>query len=216
MANPPKPLYWDTDVFIHRFQRTPEHISTLEQITDAAERGEIVFVQSTFTISELVKDPDGEKLTEAQENVIEDFFENEFVIVRTLTEQIAFLSRKIAREHGLKPGDAVHVATAIFWKVPILHTYDDKLLKRDGLIGDPPLKIEKPSFVGQQNLLMEWIEGKEAVKGEENTNGAATTVEPPVARLPTIPEINQALALSPKEGSGPAGANTAEGEAREE
>lgn len=201
MANSPKPLYWDTDVFIHRFQRTPEHIAVLEQITDAAEHGDIVFVQSTFTISELVKDPEGEKLTDEQESIIESFFENDFVIVRTLTEQIAFLSRKIARDYGLKPGDAVHVATAIFWEVPILHTYDEKLLSKNGLIGDPPLTIERPSFVGQANLpLIEWLEGMEELKNEEEATSEATT-SPAIAGVPTVSEPNTAVNLSPEEGS---------------
>lgn len=204
MANSPKPIYWDTDVFIHRIQKSPEHIAILQQITDAAERGEVVFVQSTFTISELVKDPDGEKLTETQESAIETFFENEFVIVRTLTEQIAFLSRRIAREHGLKPGDAVHVATAIFWKVPILHTYDEKLLKRNGLIGDPALTIEKPSFVGQPSLpLIEWLEGQEKENEEERSNGTGTEAdESTIARVPKLPESSSQVSLGSQEGSG--------------
>jgi predicted nucleic acid-binding protein len=165
MANPPQPLYWDTDVFIHRFQKTLEHIAILEQLTDAAERGEIVFVQSAFTIAELVKDPEGEKLTEAQETLIEDFFENDFVIVRTLTEQIAFLSRRIAREYSVKPGDAVHIATAVFWKVPILHTYDNKLLNKTKLMEDLSIRIEKPAWVGKPLPLLDGIE----------TNAAAST-----------------------------------------
>jgi len=173
MANPPKPLYWDTDVFIHRFQRTPEHIDVLAQLTDAAERGEIVFVQSPFTISELVKDPEGEKLTEAQETLIEDFFENEFVIVRTLTEQIAFLSRKIAREYSVKPGDAVHVATAVFWKVPILHTFDNKLLNKTQLMKDLSIRIEKPAWIGEPLPLFDGI-GISEVKDEEES-GVATS-----------------------------------------
>lgn len=175
MANSPMPLYWDTDVFIHRFQRTPTHIAILEQLTDAAERSEIVFVQSTFTIAELVKDPEsGEKLPEDKESLIEDFFENEFVVIRTLTEPIAFLSRKISRDYGVKPGDAIHVATALFWKVPILHTYDKKLLNKNGLIGDPPLRIELPTWVGQARLLFE-SNGSEEMDDKENAKAEDET-----------------------------------------
>lgn len=189
MANPPKPLYWDTDVFIHRFQRTPEHIGILEQLTDAAERGEIVFVQSAFTISEMVKDPDGEKLTVAEESLIEDFFENDFVIVRTLTEQIAFLSRKIAREYGLKPGDAVHVATAVFWKVPILHTFDRKLLNKAELMKDLSLKIEKPAWVGDPLPLFDGMEASEVTDEEKSDSAASEAIEPvePVSAEETRP-----------------------------
>ena len=172
MANPHL-LYWDTDVFIHRFQRTPAHITILQQLTDAAERGGIMFVQSTFTIAELVKDPEGEKLTVVQESLIEDFFENDFVTVRTLTEQIAFLARKIAREYGLKPGDAVHVATALFWKVPILHTFDQKLLNKAKLMSDLSIRIEKPAWVGKALPLIDGIEASEA-SDEEEADGTAS------------------------------------------
>jgi hypothetical protein len=159
----------------------------------------------------LVKDPDSGKLVQAQEGAIEAFFENEFVIIRTLTEQIAFLSRKIARDHGLKPGDAVHVATAIFWKVPILHTYDDNMLKKNGLIGDPPLVIEKPSFVGQPSLpLVEWMEGKEKENEEASSNGTGT-VETAVAGVSELPESSAQVGISSQEGSG-----TATGERQEE
>jgi predicted nucleic acid-binding protein len=202
MANPPKPLYWDTDVFIHRFQKTPEHIDILTQLTDAAERGEIVFVQSTFTIAELVKDPEGEKLTDAQETLIEDFFENDFVIVRTLTEQIALLSRKIAREYSIKPGDAVHVATALFWKVPILHTFDNKLLNKKKLMEDYPLKIEKPAWIGEPLPLFDGLGTGEA-KEEEASAPAETTIEP-AATVPALPAPRAAVSLSPPEGSGAA------------
>lgn len=197
MANSPMPLYWDTDVFIHRFQRTPEHIAILEQLTDAAERGEIVFVQSTFTVAELVKDPEsGEKLPDDKESLIEDFFENEFVVIRTLTEPIAFLSRKISRDYGVKPGDAVHVATALFWKVPILHTYDKKLLNKNGLIGDSPLRIELPTWVGQTRLLFEG-EGSQEVKDEGSETGAGETI---IAGS-VVAEPRTAVSLRSTEGS---------------
>jgi predicted nucleic acid-binding protein len=177
MANTPHLLYWDTDVFIHRFQKTPAHITILEQLTDAAERGEIMFVQSTFTIAELVKDPEGEKLTVVQESLIEDFFENDFVTIRTLTEQIAFLARKIAREYGVKPGDAVHVATALFWKVPILHTFDNKLLNKTKLMSDLSIKIEKPAWVGKPLPLLDSAEASEVSDEEESDSTASEAAE---------------------------------------
>ena len=152
MADEPKAVYWDTDVIIHRLQRTPEHIDILEYLTDAAERNELLIVVSTFTIAEVVRAENLPPLTEDEDKLISDYFENDYIVVRPLTIPIAKLAREVARKYGIKPNDAVHVATAIFWKVPILHSYDKKLCNKTDMIGNPPLKIENPTYIDQMPL----------------------------------------------------------------
>lgn len=100
-----------------------------------------------------MKDPDGGTLSVEQDQMINDLFENDYFIIRPVDIPIARISRRISREFGVKPKDAIHLATAIFWNVPVFHTYEDKLLNKNGKIGDPPLKIEPPSWAGQQNLV---------------------------------------------------------------
>jgi predicted nucleic acid-binding protein len=46
--------------------------------------------------------------------------------------------------HDIKPKDAIHVATAIDAKTPVLETFDDGLLGKSGKVGTPPLVIRKP------------------------------------------------------------------------
>lgn len=181
MNESPALVYWDSMVIIHRIQRTPEHIPILEQITDAAERGEIKIVVSTYSIAEVVKDPDGGVLSEEEDQKIIDLFENDYFIVRDITIPISHLSRQISRKFGVKPKDAVHLATAILWKVPVFHTYEDRLLSKDGKIGDPPLKIAKPYYTGQQSLIFEAKaeakEEKSEAKNIEQSTNTPTRIE---------------------------------------
>jgi PIN domain len=70
--------------------------------------------------------------------------------MRQLDRPTAELAHEITRTYGLTNADAVHVATAVIAKVPVLYTYDSAKGKRRGLlrhdrkIGDPPLRIEVP------------------------------------------------------------------------
>jgi hypothetical protein len=45
-----KRFYWDSCVFIDRISRTHKVIAELEQITDAAARGEVIIIASTLCI----------------------------------------------------------------------------------------------------------------------------------------------------------------------
>ncbi len=164
MPEPPKSqkiFYWDSCVFLSRFQRTAGRIDTIEKITSAAEEDHVRLLISTYALSETVrispsKDDEGkevvltEKQVEQELELISGYFENDYIIIKPLTQVIAEMAREYVAKFGLKPGDAVHVATAIFWDVPVFHTYDDKVLKRNGKIckdGCDPLIIEEPSWV---------------------------------------------------------------------
>lgn len=160
MPSSPKLIYWDSDVFISRFQAWPGRIDILRQFTEAAERNEINLVISTFSLAEIAKvpnlydDPTKDKtLDEEQLARISAYFENDYIIIRPLTMDIAEMAREYVCKYGLKPPDAVHVATAIYWNVPLLHSYDEKLCKRTGQIGNPPIVIENPTWRGQQSLV---------------------------------------------------------------
>jgi predicted nucleic acid-binding protein len=147
MADGLKAVYWDSCVIISRIQRTPERIEVLEYLTEEAERNRLLIVVSTFTIIEVNRTENQKPLTEEEDRLISDYFENDYIVIRPLTIPIARLARDIAREYRIKPKDAVHVATAVFWEVPLLHSYDENLCKKTEMIGDPPLKIENPSFI---------------------------------------------------------------------
>lgn len=88
-----------------------------------------------------VKAVDGDHLS--------DFFKNDYILVVATDRNVGTLARKLMQSGytGLKPPDAVHLATAIVADVKELHTFDKQLLALDGkleMAGGGVLKICKP------------------------------------------------------------------------
>lgn len=146
------PVYWDTCVFLDLVQGTPDHAQSLNAIAEAAEAGRVRIVTSAFTLAEVIKTPDLGLLPPEQETLIRDFFENDYIDVVNVDRFVAEEARSIARDHNLKPPDAVHVATAVLSAVAVLHSYDEKLLKLNGIVGDAALRIETPTWPGDLRL----------------------------------------------------------------
>jgi predicted nucleic acid-binding protein len=136
-------VYWDSDAFISRIERTPDRIQALEELTDAAERGQVRIVASILAMAETAKLGQlADLLPEQHEQMIVDFFDNPYITVRPLDYFVAQEARRLVRAHGFGGADAVHVATAILNAVPTYHTWDGKLLKADGHIEG--LHLEEP------------------------------------------------------------------------
>jgi predicted nucleic acid-binding protein len=73
--------------------------------------------------------------------------------LRNVTRLVAESAQDLVWDHGVKPKDAIHVATALEAKVQALETFDDGLLKKSRKIGVPPLLIRKPIAPAQKKLL---------------------------------------------------------------
>ena len=68
-----------------------------------------------------------------------------------MTRRIAEAARDAVWNYGIMAKNAVHVATALAVRVPVLHTLNAGLQKRTGRIGSPPLTTCS-SFVAQGTL----------------------------------------------------------------
>ena len=135
-------VYWDSCVFIDRIQATPGTINVLRGITDRAENGAIRIATSLFTMCEVAKVA-GVPLEEDLEQMIVDFFDNEFIVPVPLDHFVAAKVREIIRAttRRLSSADAVHIASAIIADASALHTYDgDHLLPLDGVFEGLPIK----------------------------------------------------------------------------
>ena len=145
-SSKPLVVYWDSCVFIDRIQRTPARIELLESITNLAASGGLAIVTSTLTIVEVLRGPDSSVPTDAQAKAIKEFFENDWIVLRSVDRPIAERAADLRRAHRLKTADSVHVATALHNSVVDFHTYDnDHLIKRNGRCGSPPLTIIEPN-----------------------------------------------------------------------
>lgn len=121
------------------------------EVLTAAERGEIQIVTSAITLTEVIKLKGSPPLKASQEDKIRRFFLNEYIVVVNTDRFIAESARKLIWEQGVHPKDAIHLATALRFRLTHLDCYDDKLIGLSGKLGNPLLTIGPPS-APQPNL----------------------------------------------------------------
>lgn len=122
--------YLDTSVYIAAFKNESGR-EVSGHILRAARQGRISIVASTFVMAELVHgsgrlDP----MTSGQDTIIEKTLVSSRIDFIELDMDIALQARRIAREHGLKPPDAVHIATALQADADVFLSWDDHFLGR--------------------------------------------------------------------------------------
>ena len=137
MANNPRRVYWDACTWIALIQREKIVIGASDRDTlcraviAEAKKDRIEILTSTFSLVEVCKDP---KVRTSKEDQIGAYFENDYILLMNLDRLIGEHARQLMTvgHAGLKPADAVHVASAVLGQVSELHTFDDKLLRLDG------------------------------------------------------------------------------------
>ena len=155
MASPRRRL-WDTSVivdFLEGTQRSQPHVPL---IVEEATRGDTQIMVSAFAEVEVVKI--NGVFTGEQEEMIKEFFSRPYVLRAQVDARVAAIARQITRATSLasdmqtvKPKDAVHVATAIRWEVPVVECYDGPLTRT--LTAHPSLApgliVREPLYEGQ-------------------------------------------------------------------
>lgn len=152
MATVKEVVYWDSCVFIDLLsQQKPERYAACNYMQQRAENDELLIVTSAASIAEVTKLSGTSHSIEKQSKMILDYFENPYIVIRQVDRATANEAHEISRKHGLPPLDAIHVATALRAKVPVIYTYDGLKRRRKGLIkynllfgSNPALRIEMP------------------------------------------------------------------------
>lgn len=135
-------LYWDACAWIAYIQQempgpnstfTEPRFEKCHETLQRAERREIEITTSAFTLAEVCKrhiDP-GSPATH-----LPSFFDKPYILLIPMDKQIGLKAQnlQLAGVGGLKPPDAVHIASALVWNIPILQTFDARLLALDGLL----------------------------------------------------------------------------------
>jgi predicted nucleic acid-binding protein len=140
MANNPRRVYWDACTWIALIQREKIAVggSNRETMCRAviaeAKKNKIEILTSTLSLVEVCKN---RELRSKDDDQIGAYFENDYILLMNVDRLVGEHARMLmsAGHTGLKPPDAIHVASAIHGLAAELHTYDDKLLKLDGRIG---------------------------------------------------------------------------------
>jgi predicted nucleic acid-binding protein len=117
------------------------------QVLEQAKRGNVEIVTSAFTLAEVCKNPD--VLASPLQN-LSSYFERSYILTVPVDLAIAKAAQELQSTGlvGIKPPDAIHIASARRAMVKELHSFDKRILSLDGQFKDPRgdvLRICKPS-----------------------------------------------------------------------
>lgn len=149
-------FYWDANSFSGYLNAEPDKIAECEVVLKEAEKGHVLIVTSALTLAEVLHIKNGPRLDASDRETIDQFFKADYIAVRNVTRSISDIARDVYWDFGIEPKDAVHIATAAFHKIPIIHTFDRPLIARNGIIvANHALRIESPHISYQPALDLE-------------------------------------------------------------
>lgn len=170
---PDERFYWDSCAFLAYLLPEPGRVDDCSEALESAADGECIIVTSVLTLTEVVRLKGHPPLKQDQEDTIRRFFENDYIVLRQVDRFVAEDARKLVWAKGVKPKDSIHLATALRWNIPELHTYDEKLLKLDGSLGNPGLRITTPA--ARQRRIVEATDEPGGGSSEPSSQGASKT-----------------------------------------
>jgi predicted nucleic acid-binding protein len=190
MARAPKrhkKVCWDSCAWIAYIQdeKIPLSNGSVENrgalcraVLDSAAKGATDIYTSALSLAEVNKQPTG---TPPGTDKLKDFFENDYIVIVQLNRYLGEMARSFiqAGHAGLKPLDAVHLASAVISNVDELNTFDIALLALDGKItksDGSPLEICKPSMGGPPPPLFETV-AQDGADDDEQAEQAETPTE---------------------------------------
>jgi predicted nucleic acid-binding protein len=145
-------IYWDSDAFLGWLQEEPGKVELCDGTLTRVTKGEVLIVTSALTIAEVLWMRGAPMIPVTKAELVRKFFRRSYIRVRNVTRAISEDAQDLVWSHSIRPKDAIHVATALDAKVPFLETFDDRLLKQTGTVGDPPLVIRRPIATPQGKL----------------------------------------------------------------
>jgi predicted nucleic acid-binding protein len=128
MPNPER-VYWDSSVWIALIKKEivkgVDRCETPRLILEDAKDGKVDIYISRITVVEVQKKRHRPSLTIVEDNSIQiDFLQHKYIKHIDVDRNIAFLARDLAFKYGLKPCDAIHLASALKVKAEVLHHWD--------------------------------------------------------------------------------------------
>lgn len=145
-------IYWDSDAFLGWFQEEPSKVDLCRATIERAKSGEVLIVTSALTIAEVLWLRNAPPIPKDRADLVQKFFRRSYIRVRNVTRNLSESAQGLVWDNGIKPKDAIHVATALDAKVYALETFDKGLLSKSGKVGNPLLIIRKPVAPKQGNL----------------------------------------------------------------
>ena len=144
--------YWDTCNWISLIAEDEvERANICQQILEDAAAGNTVVITSALTLAEVVKRKGEPVLPESDELTIIRFFEQPYLLIHDVTRVVAEQARRLSRTYGLKPPDAIHLATALLANADVFETWNINDFGRISS-GELAITIREPAWVGNLRL----------------------------------------------------------------
>jgi predicted nucleic acid-binding protein len=139
-------------VILGWLKEEPDKIAECTAGIRHAERGELTIITSALTLAEVLRLKGKDPIPESDRDLVRRFFENEYIALYDVDRTVAEMAQDVVWTYGVKPKDAIHVATALSVGSTIaieqLDTFDGDLISLSGHVGIPPLKIGRPDLPG--------------------------------------------------------------------
>jgi predicted nucleic acid-binding protein len=167
MATSPKRIAWDSCSWISHIQQEKLFAPDGKTLTEdrgalcrAAERGALEIAVSTLCLVEVLS---RNRPAAIDDNTVRDYFDNDYILLVSVDKLVADRARglMLVGHAGLKPPDAVHLATACIANVEEIQTFDARLLALDGNLDKADgtrLAIKKPGVPAPPAPLLTEIE----------------------------------------------------------
>lgn len=155
-------IYWDACAFLGFLKGEPNKAACVE-IIKAAKAKHIQIWTSSIVLVEVLHlgRKEGKVIPASDRDQIRRLFSEPYVQIVTADWWICTQAQELFWAYpDLKWKDSIHVATAIRHKIPLVHSYDPDFLDINGVVGDPPLRIEEPNI--SSGPLFEGIEWRTA------------------------------------------------------
>jgi predicted nucleic acid-binding protein len=159
---------WDSSVIVAFLRQEPGRVDSVQSILDMADAGQLKIYISALAISESLWPKGKKKIDKAKRNQVLEFFKRDYLIVVNVDRDIACKAQELVWDNGIKPKDAIHVATSINCGTKVLETFDDGLIKKGAKIDGDIIEIRKPT-AGFPLLEGNFNEGKEEAPQDEDS-----------------------------------------------
>ena len=142
--------YWDSCAFLALLENEPGTADACAETLQDAQQGEFIILTSALTVAETLWLKDGPRLSSDKADMLNAFFKGRYIRVVNVDRRIAQASQALVWDNGVRPKDAIHVATALLHDCPILETFDRALIAKGrdiaGLTVREPQRARQPSL----------------------------------------------------------------------
>ncbi len=139
--------YWDACVFIAWLKAEPGRVTLCDGIVSEVEKGDAVIITSSIVETEVLM---GDLSAEVQEKFRALLKRKDVVAVNVdrtvsrLAGELRDYYRGQTPKQSIQGMDAIHLATAILYKVDEFHTFEPRLIRYNGNLAGHPLVICEP------------------------------------------------------------------------